>query len=197
MNYTQADINYTITLRSTNPNVSLPAQTVTVTRRKATINNASLTFNTKNSNNSGEFTSANNGTGSAYRTKDHITATITGVSNWPSTGIGGRNYLTLSDNATISLSRDNTVVKAITGVTMSFDASYSLFGGTFYAPSSISDPNGVSGSPSNNNSFTNASSTYTWSGSHEATPSVFTMTRGNQDIRLLQFTVDYQYYTWE
>ncbi len=152
-------------------------RSVKITQRKAKSTNGSVTFNTKNGNNSGEFTS------STSHTKSNVTATFSAISDYASTSwLGSRNYTTLASGTTLTINTASVADRiALTGLTLTFT-------NNSYSSTGVSA--GGSASPS-------AGSATSWTGTDAANSTVFTLTTSNSAMRMTEFTVNYTYRTWE
>ena len=185
VNYSTSDPRvFTVTATATGADDA----TTTITQRVARINDGSRSFNTRNSNNGGEF--LNNSTTSV--TKDGVTATFANINQYPSNGgtwgIGARNYLELTSNNTLTINCDGIAnLRTINGLSMSFDGNnYTATAVTATDDQSAS----IDGVYQNNSSWTTSVIT--------TRPLTFKLRRNNNNytIRMTGFTVSFQYYTW-
>lgn len=187
VNYTTSPVVYRVTASN-----GTDTQSVEVTQRAATEHTgATRTFNTGNGNGDDFNTSGN-----TSASKNGLTASFTGINQYPASGWTNRDYLTLNDNSTLSISiTDQTQVYRITGVTMTFSTRTGIFTYTYYDPDSITAV--IDGSTAA--SATEGSNYYIfdWTGSVDyGSQLTLTFIKSGGGIRMESFTVTYTYYTW-
>ena len=177
INYSTSDVTYTVKVSRS----GYADESVVITHRKAKVNNGSVTFDTGNGS-SGQFMN------STSATSGNVTATFSAIAQSASDGtfgiIGVRDYTQLNRTG-VTLTINTAAIpnrKALTSLSLTFTE-------TSYTSTSVT----VQGTSATTTSTTATS----WTGEDTANQTVFALTRNNNSLRVTEFTVSYQYYSWE
>ena len=177
VNYTTSNVTFTVTAQGTGANASL-SSSATITHRKATLNNGSVTFDTGNGT-TGQFKT------STSATSGNVTATFSAIDQYASDSwLNSRDYTQLNRTG-VTLTINTASVpnrKALTGLSLTFS-------GNNYTATSVT----VQGTTATTTSTTGTS----WTGEDTANETSFALSRNNNSLRVTGFTVSYQYYSWE
>ncbi|MBR1510046.1 MAG: hypothetical protein IJ623_05305 [Bacteroidales bacterium] len=169
VNYETTSKTFTLTAQGTGENASL-SKSITITQRAVTLRTGqTVTFNTT----SGATAAYRYSTSNRSVSQNGITGAFSAIS-----AVGGT-YMTLTNGTTFTLSTDNTKVKEITRVVLTFNSNNRRPQNTYSSVTAGTVSWGT---------------TTTWTG-NESSFSI-TMSRQNNDLQLRQYVVTYTDYQW-